>query len=162
MKMTSKMSVLRSALNRPYQCDDPVKSCGKLFSENAVIRREVRFGNSRFDLYVEDGEKRAFIEVKGVTLEKDGTAMFPDAPTERGVKHINELISAVHEGYETYILFVIQMKEIDIFKPNRITHPDFADALIKAESEGVHIMAVDCIVTPNSIEINSSVKVEIK
>jgi len=135
---------------------------GKLFSENAVIRREVRFGNSRFDLYVEDGEKRAFIEVKGVTLEKDGTAMFPDAPTERGVKHINELISAVHEGYETYILFVIQMKEIDIFKPNRITHPDFADALIKAESEGVHIMAVDCIVTPNSIEINSSVKVEIK
>ena len=102
---------------------------GNLFSKNAKIKREVKFGNSRFDFYIEDGGKKAFLEVKGVTLEKDGIALFPDAPTTRGVKHINELISAKERGFDCYILFVIQMKEISAFMPNRETHPEFADAL---------------------------------
>ena len=79
----------------------------KLFSLNAVIKREVKFGNSRFDFYVGDGERKAFIEVKGVTLENDGVVSFPDAPTERGVKHINELVSCLSEGFEAYIIFVV-------------------------------------------------------
>lgn len=134
---------------------------GKLFSENAVIRREVRYGNSRFDLYIEDGEKRAFMEVKGVTLENSGVAMFPDAPTERGVKHINELMKAVKEGYDAYVLFVIQMKEVELFRPNRQTHAEFADVLREAKAAGVNIIAMDCVVTPNSIEINSPIDVDL-
>lgn len=106
-----------------------------LFSENAIIRREVKYGNSRFDIFVSDGERKAFIEVKGVTLEKNGTALFPDAPTERGVKHIRELISAKKEGFEAYIMFVVQMKGINCFSPNRETHPEFADAIFEAEKK---------------------------
>ena len=85
---------------------------GELFSKDAVVRREVKYGNSRFDFYIEDGERKAFLEVKGVTLEFDGTAMFPDAPTERGVKHLGELASCMEDGYEAYVLFVIQMKGV--------------------------------------------------
>lgn len=134
---------------------------GNIFSENAVIRREVKYGASRFDFYIEDGERRAFLEVKGVTLENDGMSMFPDAPTERGVKHINELIKCMADGYEAYILFVIQMKEISLFTPNYQTHPEFGKALCEAERAGVKIMAVDCVVTRESIEIDSEVKVKL-
>ena len=80
-----------------------------LFSESAIVRREVTFGSSRFDFYIEDGERKAFVEVKGVTLEQDGVVLFPDAPTERGVKHLHELCRAVDDGYECYLLLVIQM-----------------------------------------------------
>jgi len=130
-----------------------------LFSANAKIRREVSFGDSRFDLYVEDGERKAFVEVKGVTLEHDGLAMFPDAPTERGVKHISELIKAKEAGFEAYLLFVIQMKEIHSFTPHKEMHPDFADALRLAKDKGVKVLAMDCIVTPESIEIDKEVAV---
>ncbi len=130
---------------------------GGLFSKTAMIRREVIFGRSRFDLYVEDGRRRAFIEVKGVTLEKDGLALFPDAPTQRGIKHISELMEANRQGYETYILFVIQMKEIHCFTPNRDTHLEFAQILKTASECNVKILAMDCIVTPNSIEIDHSI-----
>ncbi len=134
---------------------------GNIFSSAAVIKREVTYKNSRFDLYIEDKGKKAFMEVKGVTLEKDGVALFPDAPTERGVKHINELIAAKKEGYEAYILFVIQMEKVHLFKPNEQMHKAFADALRDAKENGVNIIAVNCVVTENSIEICSYINTEV-
>lgn len=130
-----------------------------LFSPEASVRREVVFGDSRFDLFVEDGTRRAFIEVKGVTLENGGKAAFPDAPTLRGVKHIRELCRAVDEGFEAYILFVIQMKEIQSFSPNDKTHPAFGVALRAAVEKGVRILAYDCRVTPTELTIDASVPV---
>jgi len=132
---------------------------GKLFSKNAVLRREVKFGNSRFDFYVEDGERKAFVEVKGVTLEENGIAMFPDAPTERGVKHIKELEAAKANGFEAYVLFIIQMKGICKFKPNDETHKAFGDALRSGINNGVKILALDCIVKENSIEADNDIEV---
>ena len=92
---------------------------GSLFPEGANIQMEKRYGNSRFDIYAEAGERKAFLEVKGVTLEVEGQARFPDAPTERGVKHVRELMGCVQEGYEAYLLFVIQMTGIQSFAPKR-------------------------------------------
>lgn len=132
-----------------------------LFSDEAVIRREVKWGDSRFDFYIEDGDRRAFLEVKGVTLESDGIASFPDAPTVRGVKHIRELISAVGEGYEAYVLFVVQMKGVSCVRPNDTTHPEFGEALRVAKSAGVHVLAVDCAVTNDSIAADEAVGVEL-
>lgn len=132
-----------------------------LFSQNAVIKREVTFGKSRFDFYVEDNAEKAFIEVKGVTLENNGVASFPDAPTERGVKHINELCSCVEKGYSAYIIFVIQMCGIDLFKPNDKTHKAFGDALRKAEKYGVRILVYDSLVTSDSVSVNKPVKIEL-
>ena len=134
---------------------------GKLFSPNAIIRREVTMGKSRFDFYIEDGERKAFLEVKGCTLEKDGVAMFPDAPTERGVKHIKELSEYVKNGYEAYILFVIQMKGVQKFHPNDDTHKEFGEALREAVENGVSVIAVDCVVTPDSLQIDASVNTDI-
>lgn len=133
----------------------------KLFSDSAKIRREVTFGASRFDFYIEDGTRRAFLEVKGVTLERDGVVLFPDAPTERGVKHIDELVSCLDEGYEAYILFVVQMKEVEVFRPSDEMHKAFGDALRRAASLGVKVIAMDCIVTPDSMMIDKPIKVEL-
>ena len=135
---------------------------GELFSKNAKIRREVTYGDSRFDFYIEDGDRKAFLEVKGCTLEKNGVAMFPDAPTERGVKHIKELEKCLKNGYEAYILFVIQMKGVYAFVPNDKTHKAFGDALREASEMGVKIIAMDCEITPDSIEIKDTVKVDLK
>lgn len=134
---------------------------GGLFSKDAYVQSEKTFGNSRFDLYVEDKNIKAFVEVKGVTLEHNGTVMFPDAPTERGVKHIRELIKAKDAGYETYILFVVQMKDVHTFAPNRLMHPEFADALRDAKAAGVNVLAVDCLITPDSITIDKFIDTEI-
>ena len=134
---------------------------GGLFSEKAVIRREVKYKNSRFDFFIEDGNRKIFLEVKGVTLENNGTAMFPDAPTERGIKHINELVSCLSDGYEAYILFVIQMKGVYVFIPNDKTHLAFGDALRIAEKQGVKIFAVDSVVRKDSIEIDEYIKVNL-
>lgn len=123
------------------------------------IRREVTYGASRFDLAFLHSGTAAFMEVKGVTLEWDGRAAFPDAPTERGVKHVEELIHAAQNGYEAYLLFVIQMKGITEFSPNRTTHPEFADALSKALDAGVRILAYDCVITENTMEIDKAVPV---
>lgn len=133
--------------------------CGNIFSKNAVIRREFTYNNSRFDFYIEDGNDKILLEVKGVTLENDGVASFPDAPTERGVKHINELASALNEGYKAYILFVIQMKGVSLLTPNDTTHKAFGDALRNAERQGVKILAVDCIVNKDEIKIDKNVPV---
>ena len=130
-----------------------------LFSAAATVRREVTWGGSRFDFYVEDGERRVFIEVKGVTLEEDGVARFPDAPTERGVKHLQELTQSVAQGYESYVLFVVQMKEVTEVRPNDSTHPAFGEALRQAAAAGVAVRAVDCVVTKDTMRIDGFVPV---
>lgn len=132
---------------------------GALFSMEAHVQREVTHGDSRFDFYVEDGERKAFIEVKGVTLEEKGVAMFPDAPTERGVKHLRGLVSALDEGFEAYIIFVIQLKGVDHFTPNRKTHPEFHDVLKLAHERGVRLIAMDCDVTSETLTISSKIKI---
>lgn len=134
---------------------------GGIFGKGAEVRREVTYGKSRFDLYVEDGERRAFVEVKGVTLEKDGVASFPDAPTERGIKHLQELVAAKGDGFEAYILFVIQMKGIHTFTPNDETHKAFGDALRHAAESGVEILAYDCLVSPDEMTVDAPIKVEL-
>lgn len=123
------------------------------------VRREVRYGESRFDLSFTDCGQPWFMEVKGVTLDVNGTAMFPDAPTERGIKHLDELGRAVKDGYGAAALFVIQMKGISAFTPNAGTHPEFADALARAKKNGVHVWAYDCIVTENSMKLDAPVRV---
>lgn len=132
---------------------------GGLFPDVTYLKREKTYGNSRFDLYVETPERKAFIEVKGVTLENEGLACFPDAPTERGVKHVQELCKCINDGYEAYILFVIQMKGVRSFSPNWKTHPAFGEALLAAEKAGVQILAYDCDVTKDSIFMKDVVPV---
>lgn len=122
-----------------------------LVSKDAQIRREVTFGNSRFDLYLEDGKRKIFAEVKGVTLEQDGIARFPDAPTLRGIKHLQELVHCVESGYEAMVIFLIQMKGVRAFQPHDTMHKAFGDALRHAAEHGVRIIARDCIVTPDSM-----------
>ena len=120
---------------------------------------EKRYVNSRFDFYLEQGERRIFAEVKGVTLERDGIAMFPDAPTERGRKHLLELAEAAEAGYEAYVLFLIQMKGCRAFTPNRETDPAFAAALKEARDRGVGIWCYDCAVTEESMTADQEVPV---
>lgn len=134
---------------------------GGLFPEEVTIRPEKKYGNSRFDLYVESPVRRAFVEVKGVTLEEDNIVRFPDAPTVRGIKHVEELIHCMEEGYEAYLLLVIQMKGVKKFMPNWETHPEFGQALVKAEKAGVKILARDCLVTEDTIEIQEEVPVDL-
>lgn len=134
---------------------------GGLFPEEVTIRPEKKYGNSRFDLYVESPVRRAFVEVKGVTLEENNTVRFPDAPTVRGIKHVEELIHCMEEGYEAYLLLVIQMKGVKKFMPNWDTQPEFGQALIKAEKAGVKILARDCLVTEDTIEIQEEVPVDL-
>ena len=126
---------------------------GNLFGKEAKVRREVVYGNSRFDFYIESGERKIFMEVKGVTLEENNVVRFPDAPTQRGVKHIQELEKCIKDGYEAYLMFVIQMEDVSYFTPNRDTHPEFAEALKTAEKAGVHILAFDCIVRKDLINL---------
>ena len=124
-----------------------------------LLRPETTWGSSRFDFYWEAGERRGFVEVKGVTLEKDGHARFPDAPTERGVKHLEELIRCQAEGYEAAVCFVIQMAGMKDFAPNDVTHPAFGAALRKAAGAGVQVLARGCSVTPDTLTIAEPVKV---
>lgn len=131
------------------------------FGEAPRIYPERRYGDSRFDFYIESGERRIFVEVKGVTLENDGVLMFPDAPTERGVKHVRELVRAIDDGYEAYIFFVAQMEECRYFTPNRETHPEFADALAEAAERGVRVVAVTCKVGEDSLCIDREAETRI-
>lgn len=133
----------------------------KLFPDYTLLKPEVKHNNSRFDFYLETPAEKWFIEVKGVTLEEDGIARFPDAPTERGIKHVEELISCLEEGYHAMVLFIIKMKGIRHFEPNERTHPAFGDALRKAQAAGVQIRAVDCIVTHNSLTADSEIEVKL-
>lgn len=157
---------------------------GNLFPGEVLVRPEQKYGQSRFDLYLEYSNKvrqssdrevqqpaigeqqrssaevtRAYMEIKGVTLEEDGVARFPDAPTERGVKHVKELCKCREEGYEAYIFFLIQMKGVHQLEPNWKTHEAFGRALQEAAACGVHILAYDSIVTEDSIQVGAPVKV---
>lgn len=127
----------------------------------SYIKRESTFGNSRFDLYLEKAYEKAFVEVKGVTLEQDGVAKFPDAPTERGTKHIYELIKARMEGYRACLLFVIQLDFADYFTPNKLMDTAFAEALSKAKAEGVEILAYSCRVSPEEVTLCKAMEVRL-
>lgn len=132
----------------------------ELFPDAVRIRPETKYGNSRFDFYIETKSgRKIFMEVKGVTLEQDNLVSFPDAPSERAVKHVEELIQAKQEGYESYILFVVQMKDVLSFSPNWEMQPEFGKVLLKARQAGVEILAYDCHVTPGSMTIGEEVPI---
>lgn len=131
------------------------------FGQIDLLKPECRHGNSRFDFYLECNKRKIFIEVKGVTLEDDGVVLFPDAPTERGVKHVHELIQCHAEGYETYILFVVQMERARYFTPNRKTHPEFADALSEAKQAGVELLAYKCTVCPDEMKMDKPLEIKL-
>lgn len=130
-----------------------------IFGKGAVIEREKTYGESRFDFRITEGEKVTYLEVKGVTLENGGIAYFPDAPTERGVKHLTELVKCRKDGFGAYLVFVIQMKGISEFRPNDATHKAFGDALRNAIAQGVKCMAVDCVVTADSMTIDKEIPI---
>ena len=127
--------------------------------ETNYVKSEAKYGNSRFDFYAETATKKAFIEVKGVTLEENSIAMFPDAPTERGVKHLNELAACITEGYNAYGVFIIQMKGIKHFTPNYKIHEAFGKTLQTVANMGVKIMAFDCVVTPDTMTVDKLVQI---
>lgn len=141
----------------------------KVFSEFAasggfvdgvtLIKPESKYGNSRFDFYIEAGERRMYVEVKGVTLENNRIASFPDAPTERGVKHLNELAGCIDSGFEAHVVFVIQMSGMKFMHPNWETHPEFGAALIAAQKRGVRIHAYECFVSETELKITKPVPV---
>ena len=143
----------------PNRVFGEVLAAGLLLPSPTLIRPETRFGDSRLDFYVENRSSRAFCEVKGVTLERDGVALFPDAPTERGVKHLKELVKCVEAGFLAWAVFIVQMRDVRYFTPNRATHPAFADALRAASDAGVRLLCLDCRVTPDSITARGEVKI---
>ena len=128
-------------------------SAPRMFPDITKLKPEYTYGNSRVDFYLECGERKIFMEVKGCTLEMDGIGYFPDAPTERGVKHLHELVKAVEDGYECHIAFVIAMPRVTNVLPNRATHPEFGDALDAAVKAGVKILRLPCAVRPDELVI---------
>ena len=141
----------------------------KVFAEWAMrfdpaaiaVHSEYRFGQSRLDFCLETPQGLHLVEVKGVTLEEDGHTRFPDAPTERGVKHLHELMHAVTLGHRATVFFVIQMADVVDFAPNDATHPAFGEALRRAKAAGVNIAAYCCRVTPESLEIDHPVEIRL-
>lgn len=130
--------------------------------EITELKAEYTHGDSRYDFtFLKDG-RRCFLEVKGVTLETEGVCAFPDAPTERGARHLRGLTRAVREGYGGYVLFVIQMADVKYLHPNDLTDPNFGAALREAAASGVEVLAVDCSVGVNSMEIRQSVPVVLR
>ena len=125
------------------------------------IKPEVTYKGSRFDFYMEKDDEKIFVEVKGVTLENDGVVSFPDAPTERGIKHLLELSDAVKNGYTAYVFLIVQMKDVKYFEPSFERHPEFCEALKFAKESGVNVMCLDCEVTPDSLLARDFVKVVI-
>lgn len=124
-----------------------------IFKNVTCVKPESKYKSSRFDFYVAADGREAYVEVKGVTLERDGVVLFPDAPTERGVKHLTELCDAAENGCDAYVFFVIQMKNCRYFTPNREMHGEFADALLSAKSRGVKIFAVNCSVSEDELTV---------
>lgn len=142
-------SQMPNALVREWLESEPEE-----FSGLTLIKPEYTYGDSRVDFYLERGNEKILIEVKGVTLEIDGIGYFPDAPTERGVKHIRELIKARREGYEAYIALVIQMNGIKEVRANMNTHREFGVALVEAQKAGVKVLMLECNVSENEIKIH--------
>ena len=126
-----------------------------------LLKPEYKHGDSRFDFYWEAGDRKGFVEGKGVTLEQDGAVYFPDAPTQRGIKHLHGLTTCLDEGYEAAVCFVIQMEQAYFFSPNDETHPAFGEALRQAHAAGVRVLALSCSVTPDSLSISAPVPVRL-
>lgn len=141
----------------------PNKAFGEFITESGIfggtpaVHPEYSHGDSRFDFYIESEGRRIFVEVKGVTREFDGVCMFPDAPTERGLKHLRGLERCVEEGYEAYLALVVQMKGMHVFVPDYETHPEFGREMKRAEEMGVGILVYDCVVTEDSMYVDSPV-----
>ena len=131
------------------------------FGKVKLLKPECTYGSSRFDFYLETETDKFFIEVKGVTLEEDGVVRFPDAPTERGVKHLQELCACKEAGYKAAVIFVVQMEGMKYFEPNEKTHPKFGEALRQAQSAGVEVLAYECKVTPDSLVIDKAIPVKL-
>ena len=131
------------------------------FEDISYIKPECVYKNSRFDYYIEAEGKRIFVEVKGVTLENDGVLSFPDAPTERGIKHIKELMDAAENGFEAFIFFVVQMEHCKYFTPNAQRHKAFAEVLRTAAEKGVNVKCVTCKVLPDQMDIYDFAEVRI-
>ena len=144
----------------------PNRAAGEWLSSGGLgeiseLKAEVKHGDSRYDFSFRKDGKRCFLEVKGCTLEHDGVCAFPDAPTERGAKHIRGLTAAARAGYGAYILFVIQMSDVKYIRPHDETDPEFGKALREAFQNGVQVLAMDCAVTPDSMEIRLPVLVKL-
>ncbi len=131
----------------------------KLFPDLIHLAAEKKYGASRFDFYAETPDKKMYIEVKGVTLREGKIALFPDAPTVRGVRHLKELETARTDGFEAVVIFLIAMDGVDTFSPNKKRHPEFADALTSAQKAGVKIYAFTSKVTPSSVTVDKEIKV---
>ena len=131
------------------------------FEDVSEVRPEYTYGKSRIDIFAKNDSEMKLMEIKGVTLENDGTALFPDAPTERGLKHVKELEAAIKEGYEAYIMFLIQMDGPKVFSPNYEMHEEFALEVERASDAGVNVLAYDCIVSEDSISLGKPVKVKL-
>ena len=131
----------------------------RLFPDLVTLKREVTYGASRFDFYGTKGDGPFYLEVKGVTLERDDRVFFPDAPTERGAKHLRELTKMRQTGTDAHVLFVVQMQNVLSLQANRETDPAFADALLAAHAAGVGVHAVDCLVQPDSVTARAPVPV---
>ena len=134
---------------------------GALFDDITKIKPESTYGDSRFDFYVEHGGKKAFIEVKGVTLERGNVMLFPDAPSSRGIKHLNCLSGCFSEGYEAYVVFVVGAHTGEVFMPNEEAVPQFAAALRAAKASGVHIIAKKCIVHPGEVTLAEDIAIKL-
>ena len=129
-----------------------------IFKNLTYIKPEYSFGKSRIDFYLETKKEKILLEVKGCTLEIDGTGYFPDAPTLRGIKHLQELAQAIKKGYKSYLAFVITMPKVTKVLPNKITHPEFAEELAKAQKAGVKILFLPCLVKPGELKIKRADK----
>lgn len=132
-----------------------------MFKSITLLKPEYKYKNSRFDFYMETGSQKILVEVKGVTLEEDGVAMFPDAPTERGLKHVWELCASRKDGFDAYVGFIIQMRDVRYFTPNYATHKEFGYALQAARAQGVKIFALACDISENSINAGKFVNVRL-
>lgn len=144
----------------------PNKAAGEWLAAGGLgpleeLRAEYRVGDSRFDFYARCGGQPLLVEVKGCTLEDDGVAAFPDAPTLRGLKHVRELTALAAEGWQCCVLVVIQMKGVRVFRPNWATQPAFGQALAQARAAGVRVLAMDCRVTPEGMTLDAPVPVDL-
>lgn len=145
----------------PNQVFGEWATSGRFREGLTLLRPETTYGSSRFDFYWKSSKSRGFVEVKGVTLEEDGVVRFPDAPTLRGVKHLEELVKVHEAGYEAAVCFVIQMGDVRYFAPNDATHPEFGQALRKAAAAGVEVLAMDCTVTPQTLTMGKPVPIKL-
>lgn len=145
----------------PNQVAGELLRAGAILSSPTLVQPEVRFGASRLDFYAENDRQRLFVEVKGVTLRQGEWAVFPDAPTVRGTKHMGELVQAVAQGYRAMALLIVQMAGCTAFRPNRETDPAFCRALRDAQAAGVEVRAVDCRVTPDTVTANRELAVDL-